>query len=114
MQHCQSATVSGYIQQIHTRDVYIAPDVVRGRHTRALCFTVFPNQHFIKTTNNQMYLFHVRQVSMALTVRTTSTTAPITSVPMEEPVWMGSIPTTVSVLQSGLVRHFHVQLFMCD
>lgn len=61
-----------------------------------------------------MYLFHVRQVSMAVTVRTTSTTAPITSVPMEEPVWMGSIPTTVSVLQSGLVRHFHVQLFMCD
>lgn len=41
------------------------------------------------------------QVSMGLTVKTTSMTALVISVPTEEPVWMESTPTTVSALQSG-------------
>lgn len=40
---------------------------------------------------------------MGLTVRTTLMTAQAISVPMGEPVWTESTPTTVSALQSGLV-----------
>lgn len=55
--------------------------------------------------------FHLCQVSMGLTVRTTLMTAPVIIVPMEEPVWTESTPTTASALQSGLVRNLCVQLF---
>lgn len=48
--------------------------------------------------------FYLCQVSMELTVRTTLMTVQVISVQMEERVWMESIPTTVSALQSGLVR----------
>lgn len=41
---------------------------------------------------------------MGPTVRTTLMTAQAISVPMEEPVWTESTPTTVSAPQSGLVR----------
>lgn len=41
---------------------------------------------------------------MGLTVRTTLMTVLVTSVPMEEPVWTESTPTTANALQSGLVR----------
>lgn len=45
----------------------------------------------------------VCQGSMGLTAKTTLTTVQAISVLMEEPVWMESTLTTVSVLQSGLV-----------
>ncbi len=49
---------------------------------------------------------------MVLTVKTTLMTALVISVPTEEPVWMESTPTTVSALQSGLVRDLCVQVFI--
>lgn len=43
---------------------------------------------------------------MGLTVKTTLMTALVISVQMEESAWMGLIPTTANVPQSGLVWDF--------
>lgn len=48
---------------------------------------------------------------MGQTVRITLTTALVISVPMEEPVWTVSTPTTASALQSGQVRDLSVKQF---
>ncbi len=51
---------------------------------------------------------------MGLTVKTTLMTAPVISVPMEEPAWMESTPTTVSALRSGQVKVLLVRVCMCS
>lgn len=68
----------------------------------------FSSGHMIKTIKN--IFFNVCQDSMGRTVRITSMTALGISVLMVEPVWMESTPTTVSALQSGLVRE---RVLMC-